>query len=37
MPIIAGIETFQGIVEGWRGDGTMARIINQIFICILDS
>ena len=37
MPIIAGTETFQEIGEGSRGDGSMAMIISQIFICILDS
>ena len=37
MPITAEIETFREIGEGWRGDGTLARIISQIFICILDS
>jgi hypothetical protein len=34
MPIIAGIETFQEIGEGSRGDGLTATIISQIFICI---
>jgi hypothetical protein len=39
MLIIAGIETFQEIGEGSRGDGSMAMamIFSQIFICILDS